>query len=78
MKHKQYTPWLTENIKLMIKMRDKAHRKYVKGKTPQNLDYYRQLKNYTNGAIKREKEAYFNSISNSGNKVFWKNIKNST
>ena len=58
-KHKQYTSWLTENIKLMIKMWDKAHRIYVKSKTPQNLDYYLQA---IEGLYKRRNKKIKRSI----------------
>lgn len=60
---KPYNPWITPNIKLLIKLRDKAHKKYLKNRTEGNLQYYRELRNYTKHAINREKIAYFNHLS---------------
>lgn len=75
-KDKPFTPWITDNIRLLMKIRDKAHHKYIQNKTYQNLQYYKQLKNYTNQAIKREKSAYFESLSrNNNSKLFWNNMK---
>ena len=42
-KNYKYTPWITDNIKLMIKLRHKALKSFKKSKTPSDYDYYKQL-----------------------------------
>ncbi|KAJ8971387.1 hypothetical protein NQ317_005086 [Molorchus minor] len=39
-------PWLTDNLKLMMKIRDKAYSKYKKNKTDSSWNYYKMLRNY--------------------------------
>lgn len=73
---KAYSPWLTDNIKLLMKLRDKAKAKFKKEKSSGNWDYYKQLRNYTNHAIENEKKAYFIHISkNCYSRDLWKNLK---
>jgi len=72
---KPFTPWITPNIKLLMKQRDKAYKKYHKNKNPASLQYYRELRNYTKHAIIREKTTYFNQISQQSGKDFWQNAK---
>jgi len=55
-KNYKYTPWITDNIKLMIKLRHKALKSFKKSKTPSDYDYYKQLRNYTTMAIRTEKK----------------------
>ncbi|KAH9641565.1 hypothetical protein HF086_017137 [Spodoptera exigua] len=74
----KHTPWITENIKLMISLLDKAHNKALSSKSDANLDYYRALKNYVTGAIEREKRAFFTFyINNNKNKPkrMWDQLK---
>lgn len=72
-KDKTFNPWITDNIKHLMHLRDKAHKTYLKNKTPGNLQYYRQLRNFTKHAITREKISYFNQFSSIKGKEFWKN-----
>lgn len=73
---KPRAPWLTDTIKLMISIRDKAQRKYKKTKNEAHFQYYKELRNYTTEAIKREKKAYLNfQLSNSSSKECWKILK---
>ena len=69
-KQKPFTPWITDHIKFLIKLKDKAYHKYIKRKTEANLQYYRDLKNYTKHAIIREKVTYFKSVSHKNGKDF--------
>lgn len=55
-------PWLTYNIKQMIKLRDRAHNKYKKTRTHINWKSYTELRNYVTGAIRREQKAYMEFI----------------
>lgn len=72
-KTKPYMPWITENIKLMQKLRDRALGRYRKTRLIQHWDYYKQLRNVTNAAIKAEKRAYLNyTFSNTNIKEKWR------
>ncbi|CAK1602560.1 unnamed protein product [Parnassius mnemosyne] len=72
------TPWITDNIKLMMTLRDSAHnRANTSGKDSHN-DYYKSLRNLVNSAINREKSAYFTFFinKNQGNpKTMWSHLK---
>ncbi|CAH2248378.1 jg6192 [Pararge aegeria aegeria] len=59
-------PWITDNIKFMMLLRDKALNRAHTAKKVKNIqkertrkDYYRSLKNLVNGALDREKSAYY-------------------
>lgn len=69
-------PWLTDNIKLLLSLRDKAKLKFKRTKKAAHWDYYKQLRNYTEVAIKNEKRAYFNSkFRTNDSKTIWKELK---
>jgi hypothetical protein len=71
-------PWITDIIKLMMKLRDKALVNTHRNKTDASKEYYKNLKNLTTAAIEREKIAFFNtSINNMLDKpvTLWNNIK---
>ena len=71
-------PYITYNIKEMIKLKNKAHRKYLKSRMQIGKNYYLDIKNYANLAIKREKTAYMKFQLNSSNKdqkKLWNNLK---
>lgn len=72
-------PWLTYNIKLMMRARDNAFRRYRKSQNPAHFAFYKSLRNETNRAIKREKIAYFQfqcRLHRSNRKYLWREIKN--
>lgn len=69
-------PWLTDVIRQMMKLRDRAHVKAKKTGLPSDWDYYVSLRNYTTGAIRREKKAYVEYVSKQNqSKTFWKTVK---
>ena len=75
---KQKLPYITNTIMEMVKLKHKAHTRYLKSKNPSHLNYYRQLRNLTSEAIKREKEAYIKKEINNNKKnpkILWKNLK---
>ena len=39
LQEKPYTPWITNNVKLLMNLRDKAHRKYLQHKSEGKLQY---------------------------------------
>uniref|UniRef100_A0A1Y1M3U5 Reverse transcriptase domain-containing protein n=1 Tax=Photinus pyralis TaxID=7054 RepID=A0A1Y1M3U5_PHOPY len=51
-------PWLTDNIKFMISLRNKALTRFRQTKKPSHWDYYKQLRNYVTHAVRSEKKAY--------------------
>lgn len=53
------TPWITDNVRLMMKLRDKAKAQYLKNKTNGKWEYYKSLRNLTTRAIKSEKKSLF-------------------
>lgn len=70
--NKKYCPWITDNIKLLQELRDKAHKKYKTLKTVQSYSYYKELRNFTTVAIRNEKKAYLRHIiKNSSSKDIW-------
>lgn len=70
-------PWLTYTIKSMIRLKNKAYSKYKNTKSDADWDFYKQIKNRTNIAIRQEKKQYLqNTIDNEVNNTrsFWSKI----
>lgn len=44
-------PWITDNIRLLITIRDKAKAKFRRTGKPQHWDYYKMLRNFTTSCI---------------------------
>ena len=56
-------PWISENLKILIKEKNKLHKKYVL--RPLSFgDSYRALRNHTNNCIKVEKKRYYQNLLN--------------
>lgn len=69
-------PWMTSTIKDMIKLRDNAFNKYKKTKLPADFNSYKDLRNYTTGAIRREKRAYLDFVLiNKDSKRTWQTLR---
>ncbi|KAG5884795.1 hypothetical protein JTB14_010858 [Gonioctena quinquepunctata] len=51
---KKHCPWLTDNLRFLMKLRDSAHSKWKKTKSTAHYDSYKQLRNYTMLACKHE------------------------
>lgn len=69
-------PWLTDNIKFMMTLRDKALKKYKKSKNIDHFNYYKQLRNYTNFAISTEKKRFMeHRLRNLNSKQTWKALR---
>lgn len=74
----QSLPWVTDMLKLMIDLREKAHNKYRHTKSERHKKYYKDMKSAVETCFKNEKQAYFNHIINSNvknSKLFWKNLQ---
>lgn len=73
---KPKAPWLTDTIRLMMKLRDRALIKHKKSKERHHWEYYKTLRNETNNAIKREKKAYLeHQMRTKNKKTLWKDLK---
>lgn len=73
---KKFVPWLTDNLKLLMSMRDKAKNKFRRSRNPNDWNYYKSLRNLTNKTCKLEKRAYFEYISRNRNSAFmWSHLK---
>ena len=53
---KPLEPWITENIKRMQKLKNKAFRDYKSTKQPSKWTYYKQLRNLVISSIRLEKK----------------------
>ncbi|KAI8441229.1 hypothetical protein MSG28_014878 [Choristoneura fumiferana] len=76
-RHKSY-PWITDTVKLMMELRDKALSQYHRTKSDSKKQYYRSLKSIVNRALYTEKIAYFKKEINSKihvPKTLWNNLK---
>lgn len=72
----RYAPWITDNIKLMQKLREKALKKFKSSGAPAHWTYYKQLRNLTTTAIKSEKKAYLrHKFQNCNIKDKWRELK---
>lgn len=69
--------WITDNIKLLKSLRNKAKTKFRKTKLPAHWEYYKSLRNFTTLAIRNEKKAYLNHklLNNNSSKSVWKELK---
>ncbi|KAK9719563.1 hypothetical protein QE152_g22579 [Popillia japonica] len=73
---KPKAPWLTDNIRYVISLRERALRDAKRKRTRSALDYYKQLLNYITAAIRREKRAYLQfTFRNSNSSNLWRTLK---
>jgi len=74
--HKPFEPWHTDNISMLMRRRDNARRRYDRTGDLDDLNYYRQLRNYTTYLQRHEKKCYLQHCLNSGDsKQLWSNLK---
>lgn len=74
---KPKAPWLTDNLKLLMKQRDKALQKYKRTHSEADWVYYKELRNLAVTMTRNEKAAYLNAIclENNSSKM-WKTLRN--
>lgn len=78
LRYRQY-PWLTYNIKLMMKRRDEAWARARISDRIEHKVFYKDMKRCVEQAIVREKKAYFDQYINKKSNnpsVVWSHIKN--
>lgn len=72
---KKPIPWLTDNLKMMMKMRDEAKSLFRRTQRRGDWEYYKSLRNLTNKTFKLEKRAYFDYISHTRDRrLLWKQL----
>lgn len=64
---KPKAPWLTDNIKLIIKEKQRALNRYKLTKQQNDWEYYKQVRNFSLAACRAEKKAYINNICQQNN-----------
>lgn len=64
---KPRAPWLTSNLKLILKERDRALQKYKHTKTDIDKTRYKNLRNYSVSMVRAEKRGYLNSVFHQNN-----------
>ncbi|XP_031337267.1 uncharacterized protein LOC116166456 [Photinus pyralis] len=68
-------PWITENVKRMISLRNSAFKRFKRTSNVAHWDYYKQLRNFTTTAIRNEKKCYLTQVVKSCNaKQLWKKL----
>lgn len=72
---KPKAPWLTDTIRAIMRDRDAALNKFKTTKNLQDWTAYKQLRNFTLGAIRREKKAFMDQVCSTNNsKHLWSTI----
>lgn len=73
---KKAAPWLTDNLRFLIELRNKAKSRYRRSHSSAAWNYYKSIRNYTNVAIKNEKKAYFtHSLTSTNPRVIYKGLR---
>lgn len=68
-------PWLTPNLKFLMKQRDKARLRYKRLQSEISLHEYRSLRNFVNMCVRTEKKAYLREKFKTDPKNFWRTLK---
>ena len=73
---KKFSPWLTDNLRLLISLRNKARSRWRRTKNEGHHNYYKELKNYTTLSCRREKKAYFeHTLRVNGTNRVWRDLE---
>lgn len=69
-------PWLSNDLKSLMKTRDKLKYKFKKTKSFSIWEEYKQLRNLITALVKQEKRAYFQNLySHSNTRTLWKKMR---
>ena len=71
---KPRAPWLNENLKIFMKQRDEALQKFKRTKLYLDWVAYKNLRNFTVAAIRKEKKKYLDSLNGNSRKT-WATLK---
>lgn len=72
------SPWLTDNIRLMMRLRDASLARYRETEIPSHKLYYKDLKSLVSTGLHNEKKAFFKQSINfqiKNPKLLWRNLK---
>jgi len=73
---KPATPWMTDNLRTLIKERNKAFYKSQNTRLGDDWARYKELRNFTSSVKKQEQKAYLRHLFlNKDSKLLWKNLK---
>lgn len=72
---KRPKPWITDNIKFLISLKNKAMQKFKNTKKLEDWNSYKDLRNFTTASIKREKKAYLRNQLKKDKKDIWGTLK---
>nr|CAH7762378.1 unnamed protein product [Callosobruchus chinensis] len=73
---KKPAPWLTADIKFLMKLRDDKFTAYRKTKSRESWEEYKELRNITNLTVNHAKKIYFEQkVSNTNYNRLWKDLK---
>lgn len=61
---KSFNPWFTSTLRLLRGLVRKAWHRYTRSRSSSDRRYYCSLRNYYNGAVTREKRAYYSASIN--------------
>ena len=69
-------PWITPNIKLLMKERDRAKTMYRRERGDTHWRTYKDLRNFTTTCIRSEKKAYFEHLTRTSKpETIWRSLK---
>nr|CAH7740814.1 unnamed protein product [Callosobruchus chinensis] len=70
-------PWLTSNLKLIFKERNRALSKFKNNPSPDNWNNYKSLRNFALMSLRNEKSAFLNHLQHQKNSsLLYKSLKN--
>ena len=75
---KRMIPWMTSEIRELMRQRDKTHRIATKTKSEVHFQLYRSMRNNVNSQLRRAKKEYIYHLllkESPTLQAFWKNIK---
>nr|CAI5863907.1 unnamed protein product [Callosobruchus analis] len=72
---KSYKPWMTDNLKFFISLRNKALAKFKKSRYATDFECYKQLKKYIVSAIRQERKAFMEKQIKRDKNNVWNNLR---
>ena len=75
---KRMVPWMTPEIRELMRQRDKTHRIAVKERSEQHFQLYKSMRNHVNCELRRARKEYFQHLllkESRTPQTFWKNVK---
>nr|CAH7712858.1 unnamed protein product [Callosobruchus chinensis] len=74
---KKPAPWLTDNLRFIMHLRDAAKAKFNQTKSVESWEKYKKAKNFATQAVRNEKKAFFNHLCKcKDRKQIWKQLQN--